>query len=110
MRGSFSERIRREGLESLVCMESLFSGVSASKTGCRRHQITLPRIYCARSREPIERVPSGERWIHEIKFDAYRVQVHLHNSEIRIFTRRGHDWTHRFRKIAGDGYGEVVVP
>jgi bifunctional non-homologous end joining protein LigD len=26
---------------------------------------------------PIERVPSGDRWIHEIKFDGYRVQVHL---------------------------------
>ncbi len=25
----------------------------------------------------IEKVPSGERWIHEIKFDGYRVQVHL---------------------------------
>jgi ATP-dependent DNA ligase len=26
---------------------------------------------------PIERVPNGERWIHEIKFDGYRVQVHF---------------------------------
>ncbi|WP_407155146.1 non-homologous end-joining DNA ligase [Bradyrhizobium sp. STM 3557] len=68
----------------------------------------------------VERVPSGERWIHEIKFDGYRVQVHLHNREIKIFTRRGHDWTHRFRKIAHDAMdinassaiidGEVVVP
>ncbi|WP_407160562.1 non-homologous end-joining DNA ligase [Bradyrhizobium sp. STM 3557] len=68
----------------------------------------------------VERVPSGERWIHEIKFDGYRVQVHLHNGEIKIFTRRGHDWTHRFRKIAHDAMdinassaiidGEVVVP
>lgn len=26
---------------------------------------------------PIEKVPSGSRWIHEIKFDGYRVQIHL---------------------------------
>ena len=39
----------------------------------------------------IERVPSGERWIHEIKFDGYRVQVHLHNEAVKVFTRRGHD-------------------
>jgi bifunctional non-homologous end joining protein LigD len=68
----------------------------------------------------IERVPAGERWIHEIKFDGYRVQVHLHNSDVKIFTRRGHDWTKRFRKIASDAFeisaasaiidGEVVVP
>src|SRR6185503_21093374 len=27
----------------------------------------------------IEKVPSGDRWLHEIKFDGYRVQVHLAN-------------------------------
>ena len=50
----------------------------------------------------IERVPSGERWIHEIKFDGYRVQVHLANEAVTIFTRRGHDWTRRFKKVADD--------
>ncbi|RZN17761.1 non-homologous end-joining DNA ligase [Bradyrhizobium sp. Leo121] len=68
----------------------------------------------------IERVPSGARWIHEIKFDGYRVQVHLANETIKVFTRRGHDWTHRFRRIADDAWhisagsaivdGEVVAP
>ncbi|MGY4282011.1 ATP-dependent DNA ligase [Bradyrhizobium sp. LM2.7] len=53
----------------------------------------------------IERVPSGGRWIHEIKFDGYRVQVHLANESARIFTRRGHDWTHRFKKVAHDACG-----
>jgi bifunctional non-homologous end joining protein LigD len=67
-----------------------------------------------------ERVPAGERWIHEIKFDGYRVQLHLINDDIKLFTRRGNDWTRRFRKIANDAYlinagsaiidGEVVVP
>jgi bifunctional non-homologous end joining protein LigD len=68
----------------------------------------------------IERVPSGERWLDEIKFDGYRVQVHLANESIRVFTRRGNDWTKRFKKIAEDAWhisagsaiidGEVVVP
>jgi bifunctional non-homologous end joining protein LigD len=68
----------------------------------------------------IEKVPSGERWIHEIKFDGYRVQVHLANEAAKIFTRRGHDWTHRFKKVAHDAWrikansavvdGEIVVP
>src|ERR1700738_2923326 len=68
----------------------------------------------------IDKVPSGARWVHEIKFDGYRVQVHLANEAVRIFTRRGHDWTHRFKKIAHDAWhikaasafvdGEVVVP
>jgi bifunctional non-homologous end joining protein LigD len=67
-----------------------------------------------------EKVPSGERWVHEIKFDGYRVQVHLRDAAVRVFTRRGNDWTDRFRKIAADAWhvnagsaiidGEVVVP
>jgi len=68
----------------------------------------------------IAKVPNGERWVHEIKFDGYRVQVHLRDAAVKVFTRRGNDWTHRFRKIAGDAWhinagsaiidGEVVVP
>ena len=50
----------------------------------------------------IEKPLSGERWVHEIKFDGYRVQVHLHAANVKVFTRRGNDWTKRFRKIAQD--------
>ena len=68
----------------------------------------------------VDRVPRGDRWIHEVKFDGYRVQVHLRDAEVKVFTRRGNDWTNRFRKIATDAWhvnagsaiidGEVVVP
>jgi bifunctional non-homologous end joining protein LigD len=68
----------------------------------------------------IERVPSGPRWIHEFKFDGYRVQLHIANEGAHVFTRNGHDWTKRFKKIADDAFlvsassaiidGEVVVP
>jgi ATP-dependent DNA ligase len=68
----------------------------------------------------IEKVPGGDRWIHEIKFDGYRVQVHLVNEAVKVFTRRGNDWTKRFKKIADDAWhisagsaiidGEIVVP
>jgi bifunctional non-homologous end joining protein LigD len=68
----------------------------------------------------IDKVPSGERWVHEIKFDGYRVQLHISNGAVKVFTRRGNDWTKRFRKIADDAWhisagsaiidGEVVAP
>jgi bifunctional non-homologous end joining protein LigD len=68
----------------------------------------------------IEKVPTGERWIHEIKFDGYRNQLHIANDDIKVFTRNGNDWTKRFRKVAADAYlinaksaiidGEIVVP
>jgi bifunctional non-homologous end joining protein LigD len=68
----------------------------------------------------IDKVPNGARWIHEIKFDGYRVQLHLANETVRVFTRRGNDWTKRFKKVADEAWhisagsaiidGEIVVP
>ena len=43
---------------------------------------------------------AGERWLHEIKHDGYRVQAHLAAGRPTIFTRRGHNWTGRFRSPA----------
>lgn len=40
--------------------------------------------------------PSGERWIHEIKFDGYRLQAHVANGTAKLLTRSGLDWTDRF--------------
>jgi bifunctional non-homologous end joining protein LigD len=68
----------------------------------------------------IEKVPTGDRWIHEIKFDGYRVQLQIANEATKVFTRNGHDWTKRFKKVAADAFhvsassaiidGEIVVP
>ncbi|MEY9532156.1 ATP-dependent DNA ligase [Sinorhizobium fredii] len=44
--------------------------------------------------------PRGLQWVHEIKWDGYRVAVHVEPSRVRILTRRGYDWTHRFPAIA----------
>ncbi|WP_439496858.1 DNA ligase D [Bosea sp. (in: a-proteobacteria)] len=40
--------------------------------------------------------PTGEDWLHEVKFDGYRVQARLENGEVRLLTRTGLDWTGRF--------------
>lgn len=45
------------------------------------------------------RAPAGERWIHEIKHDGYRLLVRKRDGRIRIYTRRGADWTRRFPRI-----------
>ena len=45
--------------------------------------------------------PKGDQWLHEIKYDGYRVQVHLNRGRKKVFTRNGLDWTKRFTEIAG---------
>jgi len=42
--------------------------------------------------------PSGERWLHEIKFDGYRLQAHLSAGRVKLSTRTGLDWTKKFGK------------
>jgi bifunctional non-homologous end joining protein LigD len=46
------------------------------------------------------KAPSGSDWTFEVKFDGYRVAVHIEPNGIRILTRGGHDWTSRFPTIA----------
>jgi bifunctional non-homologous end joining protein LigD len=46
-------------------------------------------------------VPVGPEWIHEIKHDGYRLQVRRDGDAVRLFTRRGYDWTTRYPAIAG---------
>jgi len=53
-----------------------------------------PQLATLKSKAPV-----GEKWLHEIKYDGYRLQIHL-NKGVKIFTRNGHDWTSRFPIIA----------
>lgn len=40
--------------------------------------------------------PEGAGWLHEIKYDGYRTIVRIENGATNLFTRNGHDWTHRY--------------
>ncbi|TAY73918.1 non-homologous end-joining DNA ligase [Rhizobium ruizarguesonis] len=48
------------------------------------------------------RPPKGNDWVYEIKWDGYRLSVHVERTGIRILTRGGHDWTERFPAIAAE--------
>ncbi|WCK05729.1 DNA ligase D [Agrobacterium tumefaciens] len=50
--------------------------------------------------ETLERPPSAEGWIHEIKFDGYRIQARVENGEVTLKTRKGLDWTAKYPAIA----------
>ncbi len=47
--------------------------------------------------------PGTPGWVHEIKFDGYRVQMRVEDRKARLLTRNGLDWTTRFPEIARDG-------
>ena len=68
---------------------------------------------------PGKAVPRGPDWIHEVKYDGYRVRVVRDGDRVRLFSKGGHDWTGRYpwivetaRKIRKTQFildGEAVV-
>jgi ATP-dependent DNA ligase len=49
---------------------------------------------------PAKRPPEGPGWLHEIKYDGYRLVARLRGERVRLFIRRAVDWTHRFPWIS----------
>ncbi|UVC09840.1 non-homologous end-joining DNA ligase [Rhizobium sp. TH2] len=47
-----------------------------------------------------QKAPAGDQWQYEIKWDGYRLAIHVELNGIRIITRGGHTWTDRFPHIA----------
>src|SRR6476469_9540126 len=42
--------------------------------------------------KPGKAVPSGPHWIHEVKYDGYRLSLERDGDRVRLFSRGGHDW------------------
>jgi ATP-dependent DNA ligase len=48
----------------------------------------------------VGKAPDGQDWLHEIKFDGYRMHARLDAGRAQILTRRGNDWTDKYPAIA----------
>ena len=44
--------------------------------------------------------PDGDEWLHEIKFEGYRMHARLDRGAVKLLTRTGLDWTHKYPAIA----------
>lgn len=60
--------------------------------------------------------PLGPGWVHEIKHDGYRLQIHARGGRVRLYTMNGADWTDRYplivaeaRRIKGDAVIDAEV-
>lgn len=48
----------------------------------------------------VDEVPAGDEWVHEIKFDGYRILCELDRGRVTLFSRNGKDWTRAFQSVA----------
>jgi ATP-dependent DNA ligase len=68
------------------------------RTGHRRS--TLPTFIVPQLSRLVREAPDGPDWLHEIKFDGYRMHARLDAGDVRLLTRTGLDWTHKYQPIA----------
>ncbi len=54
-----------------------------------------------------DKPPAGEAWLHEVKFDGYRLQARISAGEVKLLTRTGLDWTERFGKRIADSLAQL---
>ena len=53
--------------------------------------------------------PGGDRWLHEIKFDGYRLQARIEDGRVTLWTRKGLDWTTKFGQGVVDAFGSLPL-
>ena len=49
---------------------------------------------------PADEAPDGPDWLHEIKYDGYRLLARISDGKVRLSTRNGLDWTGKFPALA----------
>lgn len=70
----------------------------SSLPGARR--AAQPQTWQPQLASLVRAVPSGDRWLHELKLDGYRLIGVVRHGAVRLLTRKDNDWTERFPTVA----------
>ena len=96
------------------------AAAAAAVPGARR--APLPARIAAQLATLVDEPPKGAEWLHEMKFDGYRILARLQDGRVRLLSRNGKDWTAHFPTVAAaveelpakaallDGEVAVVLP
>ncbi|HEY6322883.1 MAG TPA: DNA ligase D [Thermoanaerobaculia bacterium] len=66
--------------------------------GARR--AAMPRTVAPELATLVSAPPAGGQWLHEIKFDGYRLVCEVRRGKAQLLTRHGKDWSDRFAPVA----------
>ena len=73
--------------------------VGKGRKPAKRKASVLPKFRAPQLATLVDDVPAGNGWMHEIKFDGYRALVACAGDKVRIYTRKGLDWTDKFAPL-----------
>jgi ATP-dependent DNA ligase len=66
----------------------------------RTEAAALPEWIAPQLTQLVDAATDGDAWLHEIKFDGYRMHARLDHGSVRLLTRTGLDWIHKYPAIA----------
>jgi bifunctional non-homologous end joining protein LigD len=71
-----------------------------ARSAPRQAAAALPEWIRPQLTQLVQEAPDGPEWLHEIKFDGYRMHARLDRGSVRLLTRTGLDWTHKYPALA----------
>ncbi|NNC53371.1 MAG: ATP-dependent DNA ligase, partial [Erythrobacter sp.] len=80
-----------------------------AKSRGKRTSARLPKFAKPQLATLVDDVPTGNEWMHEIKFDGYRAMIAAKDDDVRVYTRNGKDWTDKFAPLV-DAIATLQLP
>lgn len=69
------------------------------KTVPKAHKAKLPKFISPQLATLVKEPPSGDEWLHELKFDGYRMLCRIDRGRVTFWSRNGKDWTEKFLNV-----------
>jgi bifunctional non-homologous end joining protein LigD len=113
---------RAISLNSLRCASKITLMATTPRKSSSRAAAVLPREYAPQLPTLVKSPPTGDEWLHEIKYDGYRIGARAERGNVTLISRNGIDWTSTFPEIVAaaktlplsqaliDGEAAVLLP
>jgi bifunctional non-homologous end joining protein LigD len=92
------KRARSAAIKPMRRAERLTPAEGAPLAG--RGHAALPAFVAPSLATLSDKAPDSAKWVHEIKFDGYRIQARLDRGKVKLLTRKGLNWTSKFPTVA----------
>ncbi|MEQ1781738.1 MAG: DNA ligase D [Hyphomonadaceae bacterium] len=93
-------RLKPEAAAKTIRKKGAAKKSPAKKSDLSRAPRGKARFIAPQLARLVDAPPPGDGWIHEIKFDGYRIIAVVKSGKVALWTRKQKDWTHKYRRIA----------
>ena len=101
MTGRTMKEITRKQKTKATASSSAIKGTDMDPSRLKNAQKTpMPTYFEPQLATLVKNAPRGNEWLHEIKYDGYRILAFIDNDSVKLYSRNGKEWTHKFPSIS----------